>query len=273
MCRRRHNRAFTLIELLVVISILGMLAAIVVPAIKNFGRAEAIVAASRQLLDDIGRARQIAISQRTTVYMVFMPAAFWSDLPPGYARNGAAYLTLPPVELNQAARLFDKQLNSYTFFTQRGVGDQPGRDTPRYLDRWRSLPDGTFIAPWKFTPPRDLDQRFIIETLTNPVPFTLFPVKNFSTNAFPFPFADSTAKLWLPYVAFNYLGQLTSKEDEFIPLARGAISHVSDPQTKIPLQLEPSVSENPPNSSIDSFNLLHIDWLTGRARIERPQIQ
>ena len=63
-----------------VISILGILAALVVPALKNFGHSDATISASRQLLDDVARARQLAISQRTTVYMVFVPTNFWNEL-------------------------------------------------------------------------------------------------------------------------------------------------------------------------------------------------
>ena len=68
---------FTLTELLVVIAILGILAGLAVPALKNLGKSEANVSAARQLLDDVGRARQLALSQRTTVYMVFVPMNFW----------------------------------------------------------------------------------------------------------------------------------------------------------------------------------------------------
>ena len=267
----KHSRSFTLIELLVVISILGLLAAITVPAIKNFGQADAIAAASRQLLDDIGRARQLAISQRTTVYMIFLPPTFWDDLP--YVGNKTIYQQLRGAEVDTAATLFDKQLNSYTFFTWRTVGDQPGRTNPRYLTGWRVLPEGTFIARWKFWPPKPFDERSVVGICTNFAPYQLFEVKNFSTNAFPFPFAESTNRLWLPYVAFNYLGRLTSGEDEFIPIAHGSLVHARDPETKIPRQQEPEVNEKPPNNSIESFNLVHIDWLTGRAKIERPQVQ
>ena len=66
--------------MLVVISILGILAALAVPALKNFGHADAMTAAAQQLLDDVARARQLAISQRTTVYMVFVPTNFWMTI-------------------------------------------------------------------------------------------------------------------------------------------------------------------------------------------------
>ena len=63
--------------MLVVISILGIIAALTIPAIKNFGKSDINISASRQMLDGVARARQLAISQRTTVYMVFVPTNFW----------------------------------------------------------------------------------------------------------------------------------------------------------------------------------------------------
>src|SRR6266571_3312544 len=70
---RSRWAAFTLIELLVVMAIIGLLAAVGLPALKGFGKGTGIAGAQRQLLDDLALARLRAISGRTTIYMVFVP--------------------------------------------------------------------------------------------------------------------------------------------------------------------------------------------------------
>jgi hypothetical protein len=77
----------------------------------------------------------------------------------------------------------------------------------------------------------------------------------------------------VPYIAFNYLGQLESDEDEYIPVARGTVAHSRDPATKKPRQGIPELIENPPGNSTNAFNLSHIDRLTGRARLIQPEIR
>lgn len=116
-----------------VIAIIGILAAIAMPTLKNFRAGDSLAAATRQLQDDVGRARQYAISERTTVYMVFCPSNFWSvpAYAPGFPASG--FNSLPASEKLKAAKLYEKQLIGYTFVTLRSVGEQPGRQSPQYL--------------------------------------------------------------------------------------------------------------------------------------------
>jgi prepilin-type N-terminal cleavage/methylation domain-containing protein len=256
---RQFRRAFTLVEMLVVISILGILAALTVPALKNLGKSNAATSASRQLLDGVGRARQLAIANHTTVFMVFLPANFWNGLT-------GAQLAMPAT-----TNLCDKQLIGYTFVALGAVGDQPGRHAWHYLDSWRALPDNSFIASWKFTPPGPLPA-MVVDGLQ---------VYAFGTNAFPFPTANAPlAMAVLPCIAFNYLGQLTTdgqnpaSRNEYIPLARGSVLPAMDPATKAFQFNPPSVSETPPGNSTNSaFNLVDIDPLTGRATLRFQKVQ
>jgi prepilin-type N-terminal cleavage/methylation domain-containing protein len=263
------STAFTLIELLVVISILGILAALTMPALKNFAKSDATISASRQLLDDVAHARQLAIGQRTTVYMVFVPTNFWGG-------DANAYLaTLTAGQKVAATNLCGYQLTGYTFISLRTVGDQPGQGVAHYLTPWQNLPDGAFIALAKFT-------NSPAQT-TVPQSYTIagYPINGFNyTNIFPFPTETTPVTVntpWLPYIAFNYLGQLVSGSDpngEFIPLAKGSISLARDPATRA-LQFDaPDVLEIPPgNSANSSYNIIHVDPLTGRAVLEFQKVK
>lgn len=284
--------AFTLIELLTVITILGIIAGLAVPAIKQLGNSNGNIGASQQLLADVGRARQLAVADHTTVYMIFVKTNFW--MAPGFPIPNAwwNYPLMTAAKKAVVTNLCDKQLTGYTFVSLRSAGDQPGRVTVRYLAPWQNLPVGTFIAPQKFQPPTD--PPFYILGYDPNIPIYGFNI----TNSIPFPTEDSPSGLRLqlrlsdfsvPYIAFNYLGQLTvdgqtlAGRDEYIPLAHGSVSPAINPATKsLILEAAPagaaSVLETPPgNSGIGnnnlSYNILHIDRLTGRASLEFYKIK
>lgn len=140
------GHAFTLIEMLVVLGIIGVLAAMTLPSFKTAGKGNVTETATRQLLDDLGYARLKALSGRVKVYVVFAPDLNWFGALSASASN--FLLT------NSAANnVVGGQLTAYALFTPRSIGDQPGQSTPRYLTDWRSLPDGVFIPAGAFRQP------------------------------------------------------------------------------------------------------------------------
>src|SRR5262249_51072987 len=210
------------------------------------------------------------ISQHTTVFMVFVPPAFWKD---------QAYQSLPKTEQLKGAKLLEKQLTGYTLVSLRSVGDQPGANTPRYLSPWKTLPEGVLILSNKF----DIDQTKFFNIYTNDLQdkATLaYSVRSFNTtNAIPFPTVDSPRYLprrpypFLPYIAFDYQGRLISQRNEFIPLVKGSVLFRRDAGNGDALEFYPSVRETPVGNSTNAFNMISIDWLTGRARVEHQEIR
>ena len=276
-----HFSAFTLIELLVVITILGILAGLAVPALKNISKSDANTSAARQLLDDVGRAHQMAISRHTTVYMVFVPVNFF-NLNNVSGQNIVAGLNSIPLPSDRLAaltaltNLVEKQLTGYGFLALGTVGDQPGKHNWNYIGTWQNFPEGTFIASQKFAP----GTTFTISAWQTE--YGGQPIPGFTNLSVPFPTTASPSVL-MPCLVFDYAGRLVSETDGLgnyrnadIPLAQGGVSYGRDPVTRSPLPTTvpaSAVSETPPgNSGIGnnnySYNVIHIDALTGRAVLQ-----
>ena len=261
-----------------VIAIMGILAAIALPTVRGM-KPNAKVAATRQLFDAVGRARQLALSQRTTVYMVFLPINFWTD--PSYATN-----LWTSSDKTAATSLLDKQLLSYAYVCLRSVGDQPGVRHPRYLSSWRTLASGAYIPLEKFTPATSVPALQIL--INGVIAYRVFGF-NYTTNV-PFPSETtppaSAARPYiaLPYIAFDGMGQLVhelsgqlayelSRQPELIPVAEGNVSFARDPESKKALAQSPLVTERPPGNTLENYSLVYVARLTGRAHVERRKVQ
>jgi len=251
-------RAFTIIELLVVLAVIAALTTLALPSIKNIRKANVMVSAGRQLVDDLGLARARAISDRTTVHVIFVPPDIQGWLfPPGTTVQGQRDVKL-------AARLLSAPYTTYALYAERTVGDQPGRPQRRFITSWRTLPDGVFIATNKFinnVTVRDSD---------------LIPdhQRNFEYVSLPFPTVFGS-QYEVPHIGFDAQGRLVDKNNkvqfrnEVIPLARGSILYTRNG----PNLVDFDVRETPPNNSELNFHRVVVDSLTGRARVETPQIQ
>jgi prepilin-type N-terminal cleavage/methylation domain-containing protein len=304
----RHVRAFTLIELLTVITILGILAALTVPALKEMGKANVQASATRQMLDAVARARQLAISRHTKVYMVFVPPNFFS-LVNDKNQNVLAGLQTPANFANASEQadaltaltnLIPLQMTGYNYLSLGRVGDQPGQHQWAYLADWDSLPDGTFI-PWdKFQlqnagsisiPLWQQDYNVQIDAgwtaPADPLPITsnfqVNQICGFTRHWVPFP-TEKSPLVYLPCLVFDYQGRLISEVDTaggyhhaYIPLAQGTVSYGVDvnkqPQPTA-INLTSDVVEKPPGNSTNiSYTVIDVNPLTGRAELQQFKMQ
>jgi len=265
---------FTLLELLVVISIIGLIAAIAVPSLTSF-RPNMLAVASRQLLDDLSWARQRAISEHTTVYVVFVPPMANLVFP-----NGA------PATADQQ-RLLQGQYVSYAFYVNHQLGDQPGASYPRYLTGWKTLPAGTAIAQQKFNGATGVPGTLTYNATYNPVVVTVngsnvcwtFDITDTSCN----PDIGKTPDANFPYVSFDYRGSLSSSWHTdgakaghcVIPLTRANVSLQKDAAGLPVWGGTATFNENPVGGWNDPtlHTYIVIDGPTGRAHVERTQVQ
>jgi hypothetical protein len=100
------------------------------------------------------------------------------------------------------------------------------------------------------------------------------------SNAFPFPYTTTTningsISNYLPYISFGANGQLTCGQDQFIALTAGSMFVQLDASTGLPAinasTSSPDLVETPPGNTTNNAHLIHIDWVTARAKVERNQ--
>ncbi len=263
--RRLRTGAFTLMEVLVVIGIIVVLAVSSVPAIRSLTQANTLASGSRQILDELNLARQQALSSRRTVYMVLVPPTAGSHItelqamPAGRNRDQA---------LRQFTNLVAGQYRAYALFAKRTVGDQPGRETPRYLNGgWKLLPDGMFFATNKFVDLGSTWTNQLTVVVTNRVlPYAWFP----------FPTAESEI-MRMPYIAFDPSGRLTFESqgsqkiqmDAGVTLSRGSVFYAKDNQDRYLLNAAPDVVTTPPANRTDVV----VNWITGRPRVLEAKVE
>ena len=230
--------------------IIGILAGVGLPAIRGIGRANAITAANRQFQDDLAFARLRALNARTTVYLVFAPVVTaGNNLQPLLDK-----LTGGTPERRKAELLLGSQYTSYALIARRSVGDQPGRETPRYLTEWKTLPEGTLFETNK------LIRKFDI-SLASPY------LNGLPTVTLPYPSERGTPTEMRSFI-FNSQGQLVGGRDDVMPIAQGSVFFTRDTAGKVRPDLMPDVVMTPAGNWTN--NNIRINWVTGRANLERP---
>jgi hypothetical protein len=97
-------------------------------------------------------------------------------------------------------------------------------------------------------------------------------VNAFSSEPFPFPSTYNGTNVYLPYFGFAPNGQLTTNGgDVYILVSTGSLLIPTDQNNNPQFYPKPTWTEQPMGNVTNNPNIIHVDWLTGRAKIEHNQ--
>jgi prepilin-type N-terminal cleavage/methylation domain-containing protein len=255
--------AFSLIELLVVIAVIGMLATVGLPALRGIGEGNAMQASVRQMLDDLARARLTALNSRSRVCVVFLHPMLDVNVLNAYQPFPESYKTL--------ANIFGDQMASYAIISERTVGDQPGRNRPRYVLEWRSLPEGVMVAPWSFLPWQGSLPSWANDLSEEDFPFEL-------RTDLPFPVNDTLSLINHPTTRLSclvfepsgrlFFGANRLSPDRVLRLVPGSVL-VGRDEEGIPTSVDLPPATRDRDREHEETEI-RVSGLTGRAAVEPP---
>ena len=226
-----NKRGFTLIELLTVIAIMGLIVAIAIPSVERLMKSGGLSAASREVSNTLGLARQYAITHRTKTRVVFAHPLTIGSIDPSTYLNYVAYTVVVSDTTNTAL-----------FFPWD------------YIGKWDFLPTGTIFLNQTpggtFGGGYDLDNGNSILN-QDPVGGPSF--------ALPFPNPALGNFVACAYIEFGPTGADTRSDGnpDQITLTEGFIQ-------------PPSANSLPFRTSANYVNI-SVDSIVGRVKISRPQ--
>ena len=151
--RANYLRGFSLVEMLTVIAIIGLLAAIVVPAVSTMLEASKLNNAINQIADQITMARQIALAQSRRVEVRFYKLATSSEPTAAYraigtyliSETGSATPVVKVQEITSPIVISDNAAQN-TVFRSSPVSYSGTEDLPRSANtpyfKFSFLPNG-----------------------------------------------------------------------------------------------------------------------------------
>ncbi|MBI5394052.1 MAG: prepilin-type N-terminal cleavage/methylation domain-containing protein [Verrucomicrobia bacterium] len=272
--RRSPRSAFTLIELMAVIGIMGLMMMVAIPAMRNFGSANQISNAGRQVYNAMTAARQYALRENAHVRVVvaYEETVEGNGVPDHWKWvNCSAYAIMRQPSLSATALFVGARGGSqYTARSPAQPNTRYGDRWWEYIQPWRPLPKGVVFDP-STQEVRAADNRTILP------PSTIFSdsLGNRATPTFQhgatrdqMPFPDDLGKTptWVAVIEFNPSGT---------PVVGGSVRLVNgliEPDGKLVVQgrQNPTSAQGSTDPAAKNCVVLQWDDMAGKIRWIQP---